>query len=604
MLESTNSNAGSRNLPAPLPHIPNKENVLKNNIIPQPSKRAILYARVSGDDRKYATSSIESQLTDCRNYANSRGFCITGEVFEEPEKHTSGADRLPELNQLLQQAASGAFDVLIVREIDRLARNRFKQMATEIELEAHGVTVEYVIGQYEDTPEGRLLKGLMAEFAEYEREKIRQRTLRGQIASVKAGNISTGGSGAPYGYRLVLENDRRTLVVDEAEAEVVQLIFDLYAVKLKSLYEISEELQRRAFPRPGKGTNHQKAMKKSDWAVSTIQRILTNETYSGRWHYGKVQKRKHPQTGKLRAIHQDRSTWIELPAPVLISPPLFAAVQERRQANKRLKGRQRKHTYLLGGMIRCDQCRMAGVGLTRTRKGKEYRYYLCNAHANPKAYVHRCAAAPFRADPIEAAVWEHVWALISEPEKLKEIIETTRQNAREGMRPQLSMLESNRKHRANLLLRQTRLQDAYEEGVYTLAQIAPRQTALAQELATVEQAIEQLEQEIGTQGVSDDGETEMLSAATEIRAAFASDEPPTEEEKRKLLELLKTQVWLIHENGQQYVDVESDFLGHQRLSVGSRTTDHTQHHWPIRSRLMIDDGCSQRTIAKLAPLPL
>lgn len=63
-------------------------------------------------------------------------------IFVSPEKHTSGADWLPELDKLIRLGPSHSFDVLICREVDRLARNRFKQLATEIELESQGVRVE------------------------------------------------------------------------------------------------------------------------------------------------------------------------------------------------------------------------------------------------------------------------------------------------------------------------------------------------------------------------------------------------------------------------------------------------------------------------------
>src|SRR5215218_6143356 len=149
------------------------------------TKRAILYARVSGADSQNVTSSIDAQLAECRKYALSRGYTVVDEAFENPEKHTSGADWLPELDKLIRLAPSRSFDVLICREVDRLARNRFKQLATEIELENHGVLVEYVVGQFENTDEGRLLKGLVSEFAEYERGKIRRRTTSGKVRSVE-----------------------------------------------------------------------------------------------------------------------------------------------------------------------------------------------------------------------------------------------------------------------------------------------------------------------------------------------------------------------------------------------------------------------------------
>lgn len=43
------------------------------------SKRAILYARVSGDDRQNVTSSIDGQLELCRDYASKKGYKIIGE---------------------------------------------------------------------------------------------------------------------------------------------------------------------------------------------------------------------------------------------------------------------------------------------------------------------------------------------------------------------------------------------------------------------------------------------------------------------------------------------------------------------------------------------
>lgn len=202
------------------------------------TKRAILYARVSGDDRKYATSGIDSQLEECRKYAQSKGYLVVGEYFEERDKQTSGADWLPELNKILKLAHQGGYDVLIVRELDRLARNKFKQLSIEVELESVGVTVEYVIGQFKKTAEGRLLKGLMSEFADYEREKIKGRTVRGIENSIQKGNVKFGGCASPYGYDVGEVDGRRTLIINEFEAEVVRLIFYLYVDKHFSLNQI------------------------------------------------------------------------------------------------------------------------------------------------------------------------------------------------------------------------------------------------------------------------------------------------------------------------------------------------------------------------------
>ena len=80
--------------------------------------KAALYARVSGDDRNNATSSIAAQLKDGRAYAKERGYEVVGEFAEDADRHTSGADMLPELEKLLRLAAQNFFDVLIVNSAE------------------------------------------------------------------------------------------------------------------------------------------------------------------------------------------------------------------------------------------------------------------------------------------------------------------------------------------------------------------------------------------------------------------------------------------------------------------------------------------------------
>ena len=82
--------------------------------------RAVLYARVSGDDHDEA-SKLDAQIAMCREYAGKQGYTILHEFQED--KYSSGADLdLPHLNEALDLARDGAFDILVCRELDRLAR--------------------------------------------------------------------------------------------------------------------------------------------------------------------------------------------------------------------------------------------------------------------------------------------------------------------------------------------------------------------------------------------------------------------------------------------------------------------------------------------------
>ena len=128
------------------------------------SERAVLYARVSGDDTKNDGRNLHSQLEMCREYAHAQGWIVIDEL-EENDK--SGADfDLPRLNEALEMARAGQFDVLVTRELDRFARKLAKQLIIEGEFRRAGVQCEYVLGEYPDTPEGRLNKHIRATIAE------------------------------------------------------------------------------------------------------------------------------------------------------------------------------------------------------------------------------------------------------------------------------------------------------------------------------------------------------------------------------------------------------------------------------------------------------
>ena len=125
-------------------------------------------------------------------------------------------------------AHAGELDVLVVREVDRLSRSLAKQLIVEEELKRCDVQIDYVLGDYPDTPEGRLNKHIRATIAEYEREKINERMKRGRLLKVKAGSTMFNGN-PPYGYREVQDDDGNwELVIVPEQGQIVELIFTWY----------------------------------------------------------------------------------------------------------------------------------------------------------------------------------------------------------------------------------------------------------------------------------------------------------------------------------------------------------------------------------------
>ena len=185
-------------------------------------KRAVLYARVSSDDRQEEDRNLLGQLDMCRRYAQSRDYQVVAELHEDDRGASGAAFDLPQLNHIRDLACSEAFDVLIVRELDRLSRSLAKQLFVENELQRHGVEIEYVLDKYSDTPEGNLVKHVKASIAEFERLKIGERVMQGRELQVKSGNVLVGIP--PFGYRLVNRANQWTLEINAAEAQIVRQI--------------------------------------------------------------------------------------------------------------------------------------------------------------------------------------------------------------------------------------------------------------------------------------------------------------------------------------------------------------------------------------------
>ena len=122
------------------------------------------------------------------------------------------------------------------------------------------------------SPFGKAMIGLLAVFAQLEREQIKERTWMGRVARAKSG-LYHGGGNIPTGY----DYSDGKLVVNPYEAEQVRKIFEWY-LNGASLQAISDRLQDEGY------TN--KYSSYSSW--TSIRHILENETYVGRLHFGDI----------------------------------------------------------------------------------------------------------------------------------------------------------------------------------------------------------------------------------------------------------------------------------------------------------------------------
>ena len=210
------------------------------------SLRCAIYTRVSSDQgleqdfnsldaqREAGEAFVKSQAHE--GWRLHRGHYDDGGYF-------GGSLERPALKSLLTEDALGRIDVVVVYKVDRLTRS-LADFAKLVELfDAAKVSFVSVTQSFNTTSSmGRLTLNVLLSFAQFEREVTGER-IRDKIAASKKKGIWMGGV-VPIGYRV----EARKLLVDEAEAATVRLIFQRY-LDLRSLTALRRDLRDRGFSR-------------------------------------------------------------------------------------------------------------------------------------------------------------------------------------------------------------------------------------------------------------------------------------------------------------------------------------------------------------------
>ena len=150
----------------------NSVNVFGQRRKPSKMLRVGLYARVSTNDQQ----TLPMQSRAMRDYAARRGWTITIQVREVG----SGSAKRETREKLLEAARRREIDVVLVWRLDRWGRSVTDLLATLQELEHLGVGFVSLTEALDlTTPAGRAMAGLLAIFAEFEREILRERTRAG-----------------------------------------------------------------------------------------------------------------------------------------------------------------------------------------------------------------------------------------------------------------------------------------------------------------------------------------------------------------------------------------------------------------------------------------
>ncbi len=372
--------------------------------------KAAIYCRVSTTGQAENGSSLESQRDACLKLAAEAGYQVPSDYIFLEDWTGADLDR-PKLEQARELVRSGQAQVLMAFAVDRLARNPIHVGILAEECAKFGADLLFVLEPLDNSPEGALILYVKGFAAQIERERIKERTLRGKRSRARLGFLVQGTGKGIYGYRYDRELKKR--IIYEPEAQIVRGIFDACASGT-SCHSIAVHLNQEGVPAFAGGL----------WHPLTIKRILTNTSFKGVTIYGKTRRIGLP--GKRQQLElRDRKDWIEIlgATPAIVTEDLFTAAQDALSKPKRNPKTGRE--YVLTGYIECS----CGTSMVGTTLGKKYKYYRCRATSPTSTRPKTCDASYVPGRRLEEEVWRVVREVLEQPDVVVEELERQRGGA-------------------------------------------------------------------------------------------------------------------------------------------------------------------------------
>jgi site-specific DNA recombinase len=350
------------------------------------SRITAMYARVSTQEQAREGYSIDEQASRLNSFCDIMGW-KERRLYTDAGFSGGNTDR-PALQQILKDIHQGKICRVVVYKLDRLSRSQkdtlelIEDQFLRNDVDFTSITENFDTG----TPFGRAMIGVLAVFAQLEREQIKERMNMGRAARAKTGKYHGGGH-ILIGYTY---QDGK-LSIDEYEAMQIREMFDLYSsgVSIRKIESIFYD----------KGYSH----KYGKWRIATISRCLTNSTYTG-----KVSFAGQTYDGDHEAI---------------IPQELFDRVQEIHEKKKRINNKDTWNRQLLSGLIYCGQCGARYAVARRNGKNTIF-YYNCYSRRKFNRNMIKdpnCKNKIYRADVLDKIILDEIRKLKADPEAIANI---------------------------------------------------------------------------------------------------------------------------------------------------------------------------------------
>lgn len=426
--------------------------------------RVVIYVRVSTQEQAKEGYSITEQIERLKKYCEAMGWIIV-EIYIDPG-FSGGDTNRPGLKKMLKRVHEGDIDKVVVYKLDRLSRSQKDTLfLIEDEFLKHDTDFVSMNENFDtSTPFGRAMIGILAVFAQLEREQIKERMGMGKEARAKEGKWNGGTE--PIGYDYSIVDDKLQInTYEQMQLNELRELF-LKGTPLRSIETLFLE----------KGYKH----KHGEWDSKAIRRVLRSKLYLGYIKYhGEWYKGTHDATldeetyRKIKKLLDDRAEQYQMTGLKPGTPSTF-----------------------LGGLLYCKHCGAKYAKDRQIMRGDRPNktMYICHSRSKRQKKMIKdpnCKNKRWDMKELDDIVFEEIRKLSVDPAYFEEIEkekpETDEPNKIKIIEKEIEKIDE----------QISRFMDLYGVGTFTLEQVNNKVIPLNEQRKGLERELSALNAEAG-----------------------------------------------------------------------------------------------------------
>lgn len=438
--------------------------------------RIAAYCRVS-TDKDEQLDSLNHQKEFFVEYAKRSGHELVRLYADEGISGTSLKKR-EEFKRLLRDAELGLFDMVVVKDISRFARNTVDALQSIRKLKSMGICTLFLTANMDSMGDSEFILTLFSAMAQEESSNLSKRVKWGKKINAEKGRVPQ----RIFGYDRI---DNFTLEINPGEAGIVRKIFSLYNDQGLGCRTISATLNR----------DRDKTKLGSDWNARGVRRILVNPIYCGILINHKYEIEDY-LTGRQIRLPEEEQFCHSRPAWAIVTPEAFRKTQEIMASRRTqydsgepfMAGRySAKHTF--STLIKCAHC-----GRSFTRKSYTYAntrvYWRCVT--NDQYTAEKCDNRTCLDEPeLLKRLREYFASLIEDRDAfVADILASLDKRLPASQNPEQAKREIEAK-RKKLLSKKSRYQEMYASDILSLTELKEKITGITEELNALDRALAQ-----------------------------------------------------------------------------------------------------------------